>query len=73
LFIQLLVRKGHPVYGLRIVRIDLKGFADIIEGLQAVPLASEDGSQVFEGYGIVRIYCLGSGLHYLGVIGGRAG
>ena len=52
---QLHVGEGEAVHGLRVLGIDLKGLAQIVESPQAVTPLAEDGAQILEGHGIPGI------------------
>jgi hypothetical protein len=48
-----LTGEGEVVHGLRILRIDLQGAAQIVESPRAVSLLAEDGANVLEGHGFL--------------------
>ena len=52
---QLHIGEGEAVNGLRVLGIDLKGLAQLVESPQAVALHAEDGAQVLESHGIAGI------------------
>jgi len=53
--------EGEAVHGLRVLGIDLKGAAQVVESPQAVSFLAEDGAHVLEGHRIPGIG--GKGLH----------
>ena len=51
---QLHVGKGHSVNRLRVLGLNIKRAAQIVESPQAVAFLAEDGTQVLEGYRILE-------------------